>query len=277
MGAEMAPHLRDAGHAVTVFDTAPVRREAAATAGFTVAESAAAAARGAQTIFGLVMSQDIPAAFLSAEGVLVGAAPGAVLVLCSTTTPELARQVATAAPERVAVVDAPIVGGVRYARERAITFLVGTTEYVFDRLAPLLEVVGKPVHVGDFGAGVDYKLITNVAVMAAEAGLREALDLADVLGRDYETALSLMTKGPMRAIVERALDESNPRPLRRSAEDDDTLLSAVADADEILPITTAGSKRLWDAVTVVADFEPNFVDLTRKTTSRKAFRATESN
>ncbi|CAM3732760.1 6-phosphogluconate dehydrogenase NADP-binding domain-containing protein [Tsukamurella ocularis] len=277
MGAEIAPHLREGGHAVTVFDADPARQSAAGAAGFATAASAAAAAHGADLVLGLVMSQDIPAAYLAADGVLAGVDAGAVVVVCSTTTPALAAQVAAAAPDRVIVVDAPIVGGVRYARERSVTFLVGAPEGVFDRVAAVLEVAGKPVHVGGFGAGVDYKLITNVAIMAAEAGLREALDLTDVLGRDYETALRLMSNGPMKAVVERSLDESNPRPLRRSAEDDDTLLSAVVDADAVLPISSAGRRRLWDAVTVAPGCEPDFVDLTRKTTSRAEFRTTETN
>jgi len=72
----------------------------------------------------------------------------------------------------------------------------------------------------------------------------------------------------MKAVVERALDVSNPRPLRRSAEDDDTLVSAVDDPARSLPLTIAGRQRLWEAVNADAEFEPDFVDLTRRTTSR---------
>lgn len=53
-----------------------------------------------------------------------------------------------------------------------------------------------------------------------------------------------------KAVVERALDVSNPRPLRRSTEDDDTLISAVDDPASMLPVTTAGRQRLWEAVNV---------------------------
>jgi 3-hydroxyisobutyrate dehydrogenase len=88
----------------------------------------------------------------------------------------------------------------------------------------VLTTLGKVERVGAFGSGAVYKLITNALVMAAEAGLREALDLTDILGGDYATALRLFEIGPMAAVVRRALDESNPRPLRASAEDFDTLL-----------------------------------------------------
>ena len=45
---------------------------------------------------------------------------------------------------------------------------------------PILGLFGNIVRVGPLGSGVAYKLITNVVVMAAEAGLREALDLNDI-------------------------------------------------------------------------------------------------
>jgi|GEM_PF-642210 len=268
MGEQMVPHLLAAGHHVRVSDVRDSRLEAARRTGATAVASAAEAARGADVIFGLVMSSDIPNAYLGNDGVLAGAQPGAAVLICSTTTRAVVEQVRAAAPSGVVVLDAPIVGGVKYARERAVTFLVGGPADGFDGVRPVLDDLGRSRYVGESGAGVDYKLITNVAIMAAEAGLREALDLADILGRDYETSLELMAAGPMKAVVERALDASNPRPLRRSAEDDDTLVSAVDDPAEQLPISTAGRQRLWDAVNVDPDFEPDFVDLTRKTTSR---------
>ncbi|MGW5083350.1 NAD(P)-binding domain-containing protein [Micromonospora echinospora] len=249
---------------MTDFDTGP------RSMGTTAVASAAEAARGAEVIFGLVMSNDIPTAYLGDDGVLAGARSGASVLICSTTTRAIIDQVRAAAPSGVAVLDSPIVGGVKYARERAITFLVGGSADDFDQVKSVLDGLGRSRHVGEFGAGVDYKLITNVAIMAAEAGLREALDLADILGRDYETSLELMAAGPMRAVVERALDVANPRPLRRSAEDDDTLVSAVDDPARLLPISIAGRQRLWEAVNADPNFEPDFVDLTRKTTSRAA-------
>ena len=269
MGEQFVPHLLAAGHQVRVFDTDASRRALARRWGAIVFSTAAEAAHGAEVTLGLVMSDDIPAAYLAPDGLLAGTQDGSAVVIGSTTTRAYVEQVGAAAPRGVTVLDAPIVGGVKYARERAVTFLVGGSAAAFEQVRPVLELLGTPRHVGGFTAGVDYKLITNVAIMAAEAGLREALDLADILGRDYETSLALIANGPLQAVVERALDVSNPRPLRRSAQDDDTLLAAVDDPAAALPITTAASQRLWDAVND-AGFEPDFVDLTRRTTARRA-------
>ncbi|MDA3629132.1 NAD(P)-dependent oxidoreductase [Saccharopolyspora sp. WRP15-2] len=272
MGEQMVPHLLSRGHAVRVHDIDPAKRQRASAAGAEVLPTAADAARGADVVVGLVMSDDIPAAYLGEDGILAGTAPGAAVLVCSTTTPALLDSVVAAAPDGVTVLDAPIVGGVKYARERRITFLVGAPDDAFERVRPVLDALGTSRQVGGVGSGVAYKLITNVAIMAAEAGIREALDMADYLGQDYATALDLMSVGPMSAVVTRALDTTNPRPLRRSAEDDDTLLSAVDDPARQLPISHAGATRLWEAVNATEDFEPDFVDLTRRTTARPEYR-----
>ena len=95
------------------------------------------------------------------------------------------------------------------------------------------------------GSGVAYKLITNVVVMAAEAGLREALDLTDILGGSYQTTLDLLVRGPMAAVVKRALDRDNPRAIRDLAIDFDVLVSA--GGEENLPISAADRRRIWAA------------------------------
>lgn len=272
MGAEMIPHLVGAGHEVSAYDVDAGRQALARELGARTADSAAAAARGARMVLGLVMSEHLDAAFAGPDGVFAGLGKGAVAVVASTATPQEFEEIRRHAPDGIEVLDAPIVGGVRFAREQTVTFLVGGPDDAVSAVTPVLAVLGTVRPVGAAGSGMAYKLITNVAVMAAEAGLREALDLADVLGMDYETSLDLMAVGPMAAVVTRARDTTNPRPLRRSAQDNDTLLSAVTDPADVLPISTAARDRLWEAVDADPDTEPVFVDLTRKTTARRPFR-----
>ena len=271
MGSEMIPHLLAARFDVTAYDVNRGRLQVAVDQGARRSDSPAAAAREADVVLSLVMSADIESVHLGENGILAGLKPGAVLVIGSTTTPDIVRGIKKQAPENAHVVDAPIVGGVRYARERSVTFLLGGSQPGVDKAEVVLSALGKVEKVGEFSLGVSYKLITNVLVMAAEAGLREALDLTDILGGDYDTALRLCRIGPMAAVVSRALDESNPRPLRASAEDFDVLLSSIKDKS-LLPISAAGRNRLWTAVTAKSESEPMFVDLTRKTTALRQYR-----
>lgn len=101
--------------------------------------------------------------------------------------------------------------------------------------------------------------------MAAEAGIRETLDLADAYGIDYATTLDLLQMGPLKPVVIRALDESNPRPLKDSVADEVELDNATKDFVD-LPIASAAMRRLQKAVDSVAG-EAQFIDITNKKTA----------
>jgi 3-hydroxyisobutyrate dehydrogenase len=154
-----------------------------------------------------------------------------------------------------------------------LTVLLAGSDDAMTLTQPILATFGEVVRVGPLGSGVAYKLITNVVVMAAEAGLREALDLADILGCSYQTTLDLLARGPMAAVVKRALDRDNPRALRDSALDFDVLLAA--GGEDNLQISAAGRRRLWAAVEGASP-PPVFIDLTSHTTALPKFRGEQT-
>ena len=270
MGSRMVPHLLRANHRVIVFDVVRDRLEAMTALGAVAAESAAAAARDADVAISAVMSADIPAAHLGPRGILAGMRPETALAILSTTNPDMLQSIASQIPDGAHLVDAPLVGGVRYATEASLTVLLAGPDDAMALTEPILELFGNVVRVGPLGSGVAYKLITNVVVMAAEAGLREALDLTDILGCSYKTALDLLARGPMAAVVKRALDRDNPRAIRDLAIDFDVLVSA--GGEENLPISAAGRRRIW-AAAEAGPPPPVFFDLTTRTTALPRFRA----
>jgi 3-hydroxyisobutyrate dehydrogenase len=270
MGSRMVPHVLRANHRVIVFDVVRDRLDAMTALGAVAAESAAAAARDADVVISAVMSADIPAAHLGPRGILAGMRAGTALAILSTTSPDMLQSIGSQMPAGVHLVDAPLIGGVRYAAEASLTVLLAGTDEAMALTEPILGLFGNIVRVGPLGSGVAYKLITNVVVMAAEAGLREALDLTDILGYSYKTALDLLARGPMAAFVKRALDRDNPRAIRDSAIDFDVLVSA--GGEENLPISAAGRRRIW-AAAEAGPPPPVFFDLTTRTTALPRFRA----
>ncbi len=103
----------------------------------------------------------------------------------------------------------------KYAREASLVLIAAGDKQVVETVAPVLETFGKIRYVGDQGNGAKLKLITNVAIMAAEAGIRETLDLADAYGIDYETTLDCYRWDHLSQSYSGRSDESNPRPLER--------------------------------------------------------------
>jgi 3-hydroxyisobutyrate dehydrogenase len=272
MGSRMVPHLLGAKHRVVVFDVMRDRFEAMTALGAVAASSPAAAAEDADVVISAVMSADIPAAHLGPDGILAGMRLGTALAVSSTTSPDMLQSIALQMPAGIHLVDAPLIGGVRYATEASLTVLLAGSDEAVALTEPILRIFGHVVRVGPLGSGVAYKLITNVVVMAAEAGLREALDLADILGGSYQTTLDLLARGPMASVVKRALDRDNPRAIRDSALDFDVLMSA--GGEENLPISAAGRRRLW-AAAESGPPPPVFYDLTTHTTALPRFRANE--
>ena len=269
MGSRMVPHLLDANHRVVAFDVIRDRLDAMTALGAVPAGSPAAAANEADVVIRAVMSTDIPAAHLGPQGIFAGMRPKTALAVLSTTSPGMLQSIASQMPAGVHLVDAPLIGGVRYAAEASLTVLLAGSDEAMALTESILRVFGDVIRVGPLGSGVTYKLITNVVVMAAEAGLREALDLTDILGSSYQTTLDLLARGPMAAVVKRALDRDNPRPIRDSAIDFDVLLSA--GGEENLPVSAAGRRRLWAAAEAGSP-PPVFFDLTTHTTALPKFR-----
>jgi 3-hydroxyisobutyrate dehydrogenase len=147
MGSRMVPHLLRANHRVIVFDVVRDRIEAMTALGAVAAESAAAAARDADVAISAVMSADIPAAHLGPRGILAGMRPETALAILSTTSPDMLQSIASQIPDGAHLVDAPLVGGVRYATEASLTVLLAGPDVGF-RANPKLRVcsVTQPQH-----------------------------------------------------------------------------------------------------------------------------------
>jgi 2-hydroxy-3-oxopropionate reductase len=129
---------------------------------------------------------DVEQVILGAEGILKGANPGAVVVDMSTISPAATRALASTLQENgIAMLDAPVSGGERGAREGMLSIMVGGDEAVFQRVLPLFQALGRNiVHVGGHGAGQVAKACNQVLVAQTIAAVSEALILARAAGVD---------------------------------------------------------------------------------------------
>ena len=179
MGAPMAKNLAKAGHRVTGFDL--VRKELA---GIGMASSAAQACEGAHVV--ITMLPDATALKQVTAEILPSITPGAILIDCSTVDVDTARQVAGEAEARaLAMLDAPVSGGITGAEAGSLTFMVGGNLQAFETARSLFSIMGqKAVHCGDVGAGQAAKICNNMILGITMIGTCEAIALADGLGLD---------------------------------------------------------------------------------------------
>ena len=195
MGAPMAANLIEAGYTLTVFDLAEQATADAADRGARVAESAAAAAAEAEFVITMLPAGPQVESLYLGEGDLLAAADADTLLIdCSTIDAETARRVAGAAGERgIAMLDAPVSGGVNGAKAGGLTFMVGGEAAGVERATPLFEVMGKAhFHAGPGGAGQVAKMCNNMLLGILMTGTSEALNLAVANGLDPAVVSEIM-------------------------------------------------------------------------------------
>ena len=198
MGEYMAGHLMDAGHELTVHNRTREREEALAARGAARAASPGAAAAGAELVCLCVAdSPDVEAVVLGPGGIAEGLASGAVVLDCSTISPNTARRIATALAERGAgAVDAPVSGGSEGARKGQLTAFVGGDDAHVATARPALETFCKSItHLGGPGSGQAGKAVNQVLISGTYAALGEGLALGEKEGLPLEALVEALGGG----------------------------------------------------------------------------------
>ncbi len=197
MGGPMAASLARAGHRVGAFDLSPEARAQAQQAGCFAAGDLGEALAGAGTLITMLPADSqVRRVYEDEGGVFARAAPGVLLIDCSTISVDGARGVAAAAAAKgFAFVDAPVSGGVAAAAAGSLTFMVGGSESAFARAAPILSAMGKAViHAGAAGAGQAAKICNNMLLAISMIGTCEAFALAQKLGLDAQRFFDIASK-----------------------------------------------------------------------------------
>ncbi|MFU8815021.1 MAG: 3-hydroxyisobutyrate dehydrogenase [Pseudomonadales bacterium] len=193
MGGPMARNLATAGQVVKVFDLVP--ELAAAVAGAEPQQSAVACLQDVDVFVSMLPAgRHVESLYLGDDGIIANAAPGTLLIDCSTIDPGTARKVADAAAQRgLGMLDAPVSGGTAGAEAGTLTFIVGGPAEALDRARPLLEIMGRTVfHAGDNGAGQIAKICNNMLLAVLMTGTAEALALGVSNGLDPAVLSEIM-------------------------------------------------------------------------------------
>jgi 3-hydroxyisobutyrate dehydrogenase len=197
MGRPMAARLARAGYRVRGYDVSgPAARawaEQVADGATAVAvPDLAAVADGAAAIVLMLPDSVVVTDVLIGRGLLAALSPGAVVVDMSSSVPRSTRELAGQAEARgVALVDAPVSGGVRGAEQGSLTIMTGGADADVRRVGPLLDVMGGRVtHVGAVGAGHAVKALNNLMSATHLLVTSEAMAAAAEFGLDVPTVLA---------------------------------------------------------------------------------------
>ena len=185
MGAAMAGNLLEAGHELVVHNRSRAKAERLAQQGASVADSPSEVAEGSAIIITMLPGPPQVEEVVAGEGgLLERAGEGSLIVDMSTSSPLVARQLASMARERgVGMLDAPVSGGDVGARDGTLSIMVGGEDDDFERARPLFQVMGETVvHVGGTGAGQVVKACNQIVVALVIEAVAEAMVLGTKAG-----------------------------------------------------------------------------------------------
>jgi 3-hydroxyisobutyrate dehydrogenase len=187
MGLGMAANLVAAGHSVKALDIHAEAVARAVSVGCTKAKNGADVVDGADIV--VTMLPAGPHVEIVYADLLPQAKRGTLFMDCSTIDVDTARKViAQALDAGMAMIDAPVSGGVGGAAAGTLTFMCGGTAESFQRAHPVLAAMGKNIfHAGDAGNGQVAKIANNMLLGIHMIGTCEAFNLAEKLGLDAQT------------------------------------------------------------------------------------------
>ena len=184
----MCRRLVAAGHPVTAYDLDGDALAAAVDAGAGAAASARECARGADLFMtSLPGPPQVEAVMAGPDGALGALEPGSVWVDLTTNSRNLVLELASGAPDGVAVVDSPVTGAVDGARQGKLTLFVGGDPGAVSGVRPVLEHLGTVIECGPLGSGNVVKLVTNQLWFAAAAALGEGFAVGIANGVELRT------------------------------------------------------------------------------------------
>ncbi|MCL4534099.1 MAG: 2-hydroxy-3-oxopropionate reductase [Bacteroidetes bacterium] len=198
MGKPMARNLKNAGYSVVVYDIFPAPVEELKKEGFEAAASNKEIAQRSDVVITMVPdSADSEAAILGPSGVLEGSRKGTIVIDMSSINPLMSRKIGAELEKHgVEFLDAPVSGGEPGAIAGSLAIMVGGKQALFDRMKPILDVVGGSVTlVGEVGAGNVTKLANQIMVAANIEAMGEALVLAAKAGVDPELVFNAVKGG----------------------------------------------------------------------------------
>ncbi len=198
MGQGMAANLLKAGFELTVWNRTITRmQDLVAQGAHAGASPADVAARSDVVVTCVSDTSDVQAVILGEHGAIHGVRPGALVIDCSTISPQATREMAAALAEKsVFMLDAPVSGGSEGAAKGTLSIMVGGERSQFERALPIFQAMGKTItHVGGHGAGQTVKLVNQVLVVGNAIAMCEALMFAQAGGVDLQKTYNAISQG----------------------------------------------------------------------------------
>ena len=197
MGVPMVNNLYKKGHLVKVFDLLPAAMAKLERLPVTKSASAMDAVANVDFVISMLPSDAaVEDLYLGGSALLSHISPKMLVIDCSTISAASAKLVAAkAAEKKIAMIDAPVSGGIAGAEKGSLTFIVGGEQADMEKARPILMSMGQFVmHAGGHGAGQVAKICNNMLLAVHMIGSAEALQLGVEHGLDPKVLSNIMLR-----------------------------------------------------------------------------------
>ena len=142
--------------------------------------------------------------------------PGTIIVDLSSTAPDIIQDLDKATKAAgMHLLDSPVSGGNPKAADGTLAIMTGGETQIFEKVKPILECMGFPVHTGGIASGSITKLVNNMIGGAILVAIAEGYGFAAKAGINLQTTFeatrSGFAGGPM-------YDNKVPKLIRRDFE-----------------------------------------------------------
>lgn len=199
MGAPIAARLMAAGHHVAVWNRSPGPAAAADRLGARVVATPADLAGTCEVILSSLFDEAaVRSVYLGTGGLLSGPLNNQLFIETSTVPPAIGPELAEAAAKAGGrLIDAPVLGSVKAAREGSLTVLAGGAVEHAEQAKPILAAYSRAVHyLGGSGTGYAGKLAINLLKGTYWAALGDCMALARRFGIEPSAILDVVESGP---------------------------------------------------------------------------------
>ena len=200
MGKPMSARLLDAGYAVMLYNRTKDKVKPLEKEGLTTAENPKELLEKCGVVF-VMISDDkaVEEVFKHENGFLNANTTGKIVVNMSTISPEISRRMsAELAGKGNEYLDAPVSGSVKQAEEASHVIIAGGKKEVFEKVKPLLELIGKKaLLVGETGAGNTTKLAVNTYLGIVTQGLAEVINFSKKKNIETEDLMSILNNSAL--------------------------------------------------------------------------------
>lgn len=211
MGAPMAGQLARKGFSLTVYDAnAPIADAFAREHGARVARTAAEVGLGNDAVIFMLPDDRVVQKVLFDDGLAMQLAPGSVAIDMGTSAPAVTKSIsAKLAALNIAYLDAPVMGGVVFAKDASLDIMVGGNAEVIESCRPLFDAMGRKLWLcGEIGSAHVLKAMTNYINACALINTLEAMVIGRKFGLDSTVmaeAIDAMCNGRQHPVVKKVI------------------------------------------------------------------------